>query len=59
MAHFHRPLLLLETFVDPTHFQGTLYKATNWQLLGMTQGHCRLATAYQTNASLKLIFVYP
>jgi hypothetical protein len=58
MAHFHHPLLLLETFVDPTHFQATLYKATNWQLLGMTQGYRRLATAYQTNASPKLIFVY-
>jgi hypothetical protein len=59
MAHFHHPLLLLETFLDPTHFQGTLYKATNWSLLGMTQVYRRLATAYQTNASPKLIFVYP
>jgi hypothetical protein len=59
MAHFHHPLLLLETFVDPAHFQDTLYKATNWQLLGKTQGYRRLATAYQANASPKLILVYP
>jgi hypothetical protein len=40
-------------------FSPPLYKATNWLLLGMTQDYRRLATAYQTNASPKLIFVYP
>jgi hypothetical protein len=58
MERFHHPLLLLETFVDPTHFQGTLYKAANWQLLGMTQGYRRQARAYQAHASPKMIFVY-
>ncbi len=59
LEHFHHPLLLLETFVDPTRFQGTLYKAANWQLLGSTKGYRRSANAYQVNDSPKLIFVYP
>jgi hypothetical protein len=25
------PLLLLETFVDPRHFHGTLYRAAYWR----------------------------
>jgi hypothetical protein len=58
IEHFHHPLLLLETFVDPAHFQGTLYKAANWQQLGMTQGYSRLAKVYQANSSPKMIFVY-
>lgn len=58
LAYFHHPLLLLETFVDPAHFHGTLYKATNWQPLGLTQGYRRLGSVYQANASPKMIFVY-
>lgn len=58
IEHFGHPLLLLETFVDPAHFQGTLYKATNWQPLGMTQGYRRIAKVYQANSSPKMIFVY-
>ncbi|WP_218141644.1 Druantia anti-phage system protein DruA [Nitrosomonas sp. Nm51] len=30
VRHFHHPLLLLETFVDPQHFHGTIYRAANW-----------------------------
>ena len=56
---FKHPLLLLETFVDPAYFQGTLYKAANWQYLGMTQGYSRQAERYQKNASPKMIFAYP
>lgn len=59
LAHFHHPLLLLETFVDPERFQGTLYKAANWQQLGTTQGYRRYARAYQANTSPKRVFVYP
>lgn len=58
MATFQHPLLLLETFVDPAHFQGTLYKAANWQYLGMTQGYSRQAKVYQANAAPKMLFVY-
>jgi len=59
VRHFHHPLLLLETFVDPQHFHGTIYKAANWTLLGSTKGFRRInAQGYQSNASPKLVFVY-
>lgn len=60
LQNFHHPLLLLETFVDPRRFHGTIYKAANWTLLGNTKGFLRTSTGgYQPNASPKLIFAYP
>jgi len=35
-----RPVLL-ETFVDPAHYQGTCYRAANWQFIGQTTGRGR------------------
>jgi hypothetical protein len=34
-------VLVAETFVDPSRFQGTVYKASGWTLLGKTQGFGR------------------
>ncbi|MCK5355434.1 MAG: DUF4338 domain-containing protein, partial [Methyloprofundus sp.] len=31
-------LLLLETFVDPQYFHGTIYRAANWMHAGDTRG---------------------
>jgi hypothetical protein len=31
-------VLIAETFVDPSRFQGTAYKASSWTLLGKTKG---------------------
>jgi hypothetical protein len=31
-------VLIAETFVDPSRFQGTAYKASGWMLLGQTKG---------------------
>lgn len=59
VVHFKHPLLLLETFVDPQYFQGTIYKAANWQELGLTQGFSRSRKAYQANGLPKRVFVYP
>ena len=36
----HR-LYFLETFVDPTRYRGTAYRAANWQVLGLTTGRGR------------------
>ena len=58
LVRFKHPLLLLETFVDPGRFHGTIYKAANWHELGLTQGFSRTAQAYQANGSPKLVFVY-
>ncbi len=39
--HFGYPLLLLETFVDPQRFHGTIYRAANWTYVGDTRGFRR------------------
>ena len=45
-----RPVLV-ETFVDPSRFQGTCYKAANWKHVGDTAG--------RRDGRAKKIFVYP
>ena len=35
------PALLAETFVDPSRFAGTCYRASNWRSLGFTRGFAR------------------
>jgi hypothetical protein len=57
-AFGYRPVLI-ETFVDPTRFAGTCYRAANWQFLGLTQGRGRLAPDHQCRTTKKEIFVYP
>lgn len=57
-AFGYRPVLI-ETFVDPTRFAGTCYRAANWQFLGLTAGRGRLAPDQQCRISKKEIFVYP
>ena len=59
-AHFGKPLLLLETFVDPSRFQGTVYRAANWTPLGLTQGYRRTREGYSAHpTSPKVVFVRP
>jgi hypothetical protein len=57
-AFGYRPALI-ETFVDPTHFAGTCYRAANWQFLGHTQGRGRLAPDHERRKSQKEIFAVP
>lgn len=55
---FGHPVLLLETFVDPRRFQGTIYKAANWIYLGDTKGFSRTRNGYSnTVLSPKMVFV--
>ena len=57
---FNQPLLLLETFVDPSRFHGTIYRATKWICLGKTRGFRRTTDGYSKQSeSQKLVFVYP
>lgn len=57
---FGHPLLLVETFVDPERFLGTIYKASNWSFLGHTRGFRRTRQGYSNTAqSRKLVFVQP
>jgi hypothetical protein len=37
-ARYGHPVLVVETFVDPAQFCGTVYTASNWVELGLTDG---------------------
>ncbi len=55
---FGFPLLLLETFVDPTRFVGTIYKAANWEFVGKTKGYQRIRSGYSNiPQNPKFVFV--
>lgn len=56
--HFGHRLLLLETFVDPQRFAGTVYQAANWTYLGLTRGYRRTRQGYSNTAhAAKKVFV--
>jgi len=57
---FGHPLWLLETFVDPRYFHGTVYRAANWLYVGDTRGFRRTREGYSTTAQApKRVFVRP
>ena len=60
-ARFGHRLLLLETFVDPARFRGTVYRAANWVEVGRTRGfrRQRRGYSYREHARPKLVFVHP
>ena len=47
-ARYRHPVLLVETFVDPGQFCGTLYTANGWTELGATDGYGRVGREYYT-----------
>jgi len=51
--------VLLETFVDRSHFMGTCYKAANWRLVGQTKGRGRNDRHAERALSIKDIYLYP
>ena len=57
---FGHPVVLLETFVDPQRFHGTMYKASNWRYVGDTKGFRRIRQGYSATAqSPKMVFLQP
>ncbi len=55
---FGYPLLVMETFVDPSRFHGTIYQAANWELVGKTKGYQRTRNGYSnTCQTSKLVFM--
>ena len=54
----YRPVLM-ETFVDPLHREGSSYKAAGWQYLGMTSGKGLVREGESYRTSPKKIFVKP
>ena len=58
-AQYAHPIYLLETFVDPTRYRGTCYRAANWQVLGETTGRGKDDHTYQVNRTIKLVLALP
>jgi len=51
------PILFVETFVDPSRFSGTSYKAAGFQDLGGTRGYRKNAGRYNYQGEVKRFFV--
>ena len=59
-ATFGHGVVLLETFVDPQRFRGTVYRAANWVYVGNTKGFRRTGGGYTAlPQSPKMVFVQP
>jgi Domain of unknown function (DUF4338) len=56
---YAHPIDLLETFVDPSRFAGTCYRAANWIVVGQTTGRGKDAATWKPNRSIKQILVFP
>lgn len=54
----YRPLLM-ESFVDPAHYEGSCYKAAGWQYVGMSTGEGLLRPGASYTTSAKMIFMKP
>lgn len=54
---FGHRILLVETFVDPKKFKGTVYKASNWLYVGDTRGFSRTKRTYARTGETKMVFV--
>ena len=60
VERFGYPVVLLETFVDPTRFAGTVYRAANGRYVGDTRGYQRIRGGYsRTRQTSKRVFVQP
>ena len=44
--HYGHPVAVVETFVDPARFSGTVYTAAGWRELGLTRGNGRISRDY-------------
>ena len=56
---YKQQLFLLETFVDPRFYQGTVYKASNWVHVGSTLGYTPKGQAYTYHGHFKEVYLYP
>jgi len=57
-AKYGHPVLCLETFVDE-QFEGTVYKAANWDCVGKTAGRGRYDFHKQYLLTVKSMYLYP
>jgi len=56
---YGHPVYLAETFIDPTRYWGTCYRAANWLDLGQTQGRGKDDLTHRPNRSLKNVLALP
>jgi hypothetical protein len=58
-AKYGHPVVLLETFVERERFRGTVYRAANWQRVGVTTGRTRQDRHTCLKVPVKDIYLYP
>jgi hypothetical protein len=51
--------LLMETFVDPSRYAGTCYRAAGWELLGETSGRGLARAGKRYHSSPRLVLIKP
>ena len=56
---YGHPVYFLETFVDPSRFRGTCYRAANWVYLGQTTGRGKDDHTNRPNRPIKDVLGYP
>lgn len=50
--------LVAETFVQPSKYLGTSYKAANWLEIGITKGYAKSGMLYHNSQEPKAIYIY-
>lgn len=50
--------LIAETFVQPSRYLGTSYKAANWLEIGITKGYAKSGMSYRNSQEPKKIYLY-
>jgi hypothetical protein len=56
---YDHPIYFAETFIDPTRFHGTCYRAANWKFLGLTTGRGKNDHTYKPNRPIKEVLGLP
>lgn len=56
---FGHSVVLAETFVDPSWFEGTCYRAAGWELVGRTRGFGRHGRQWEEHQQPKTVWVRP
>jgi len=56
---YAHPVYWLETFIDPSRFRGTCYRAANWQVIGTTQGRGHRAPTLEQTRPVKQMLGLP
>ena len=57
-AKYGHPVVVLETFVERERFEGTVYRAANWQPVGVTAGRTRQDRHTCLRVPVKDIYLY-